>query len=100
MKGYLHHYDKTGAKALNTAPLDEVVGQCKKLINGKLIPTPYSTQLHPAKPNVVEFWADLDKNLTAEFKVGDSTSFIGYLHSSPPLSLICFPLRPHSLISN
>jgi hypothetical protein len=44
----------------------------KKLISAGLIPSSATGSLHPKQSNVIEFWADLDPNLSTDFKTGDS----------------------------
>lgn len=71
-KGYLHHFDKSEARALNTADISVFVNFNNKLAKAGLIDQSTLDNLHPKKKNVIEFWGDQDNFLKFEIKT-DST---------------------------
>lgn len=63
---------KNDAKAVNVAPTSELIAHNKKMVSDGLIPSSATDSLAPKKPNVIEFWAELDLNLATDFKAGDT----------------------------
>jgi len=67
------YLDKTDAKALNTATIDELMNHVKKLTQSGVVPASQLSQLHPNKQGVVEFYADVSKLTEVDFKPGDGS---------------------------
>lgn len=107
-KGYLHHFDKSEAKALNTADISVFVEFNNKLAQAGLISQNILGQLHPNKKNVIEFWGDQDNflkieindNSTVRLKTVGNTNIIDTLTVVGKLNSTTFQSGDTSLKGN
>lgn len=71
VKGYLHNFDSTSAKALNAVTIDVLLAFVKKLQSVGLVSADVVSKLHPKNRNQIELWGDQANFLDLEFAEGD-----------------------------